>query len=177
MWGTGWASPGNSHRFVCIFQTEIDCRQISLWQSYTALIARDTAPAFKQGPGCLLFFFLFSFFFFLQNSLWFDALQVGFLHFWREVFSVWVLDFLRLEMNLFTISSTARPSCTNSTSRTARSPTSGSKTLKTKQVFCHFSVCMHRFTLKPCNRINLRRLKTCECLCIKSHFFSIIDAW
>lgn len=69
-------------------------------------------------------------------------LQEGFLHFWREVFSVWDLDFLKLEMSLSITSLMARPSCINSTSRTAKSPTSISTISRTEFHLSIFSLCM-----------------------------------
>lgn len=143
MWGAVWASSSNSHRFVCIFQTEIDCRQIILWHWLHSQI---------------------HFFFFWEHRKLFHkpihskiisdlcllccASQGGFLHFWREVSSVWDLGFLRSGTNLSITSLTARPSCTNSTSRTAKSPTTESKT---------FSGYLHHLYYCHVAKINLQR--------------------
>ncbi len=66
------------------------------------------------------------------------ASQGGFLHSWREVFSVWDPGSLRSEMNLSITSLTARPSCTNSTSRMAKSPTTGSKAFSGYLHYLHY---------------------------------------
>lgn len=127
MWGAVWASSSYSHRFVCIFQTEIDCRQIILWHWLHSQIHFFLLWTQSRHPKWALKAFLQTYTF-LICVRYVGALQGGFLHFWREVFSVWDPGFSRLEMNLSITSLTARPSCTNSTSRTAKLPTTGSKT-------------------------------------------------
>ena len=140
MWGAVWASSSNSHRFVCIFQTEIDCRQKKWCDRHTQIELE------------------IEYFSYLFWQCYVGVLQVGFLHSWREVFSVWGLGCLRLETNLSITCLTARPSCTNSTSRTVRSPTSESKTLLTLLLpffrhhlhHCHAEKCVHIWGLtKP----------------------------
>lgn len=65
-------------------------------------------------------------------------LQAGFLHFLREVSSVWVLGCLRLGTNPFTTFLMARPSCTNLTLRTARSPTSEGRSFSSSAPATYF---------------------------------------
>lgn len=48
MRGAVWDSSSNSHRFVCIFQTEIDGRQIILWQWYTDCTLKAFLQAYRH---------------------------------------------------------------------------------------------------------------------------------
>lgn len=108
LWGACWTSANNRHRYFCQNST------LKSWKDFL-----------------LLHFYC--------DFLWFVfVLQAGSLHFWEEVFSVWDLDFLKLETSPSTTSSMARPLCINLTSRMARSPTSTSKTVDWKLIFFYF---------------------------------------